>query len=61
VLSADAFYATVDEGIFHSQTAKKYQEIILHKGGSASMQELFYALMQREPNTQQLLRLNGIA
>jgi oligopeptidase A len=60
VLSADAFYAVVDEKIFHSSTAKKYQNIILHRGGSQSMQELFRELMGRDADTSQLLRLNGI-
>ncbi|MEJ2414345.1 MAG: M3 family metallopeptidase [Sulfurimonas sp.] len=60
VLSADAFYAVVDEGIFDSSTALKYRDIVLHGGGSKSMQELFIELMSREANTDQLLRLNGI-
>lgn len=60
VLSADAFYAVVDENIFNSPTAKKYQNIILHRGGSQSMQELFHSLMGRDADTSQLLRLNGI-
>ena len=60
VLSADAFYAVVDENIFDSPTAKKYQNIILHRGGSQSMQELFHSLMGRDADTSQLLRLNGI-
>lgn len=60
VLSADAFFSVVDEGIFDSKTAKRYLEVILKRGGSQSMGELFRELMQREPNTQNLLRLNGI-
>ena len=60
VLSADAFYAVVDEGIFHSETAKKYRDIILSQGGSQSMKLLFEALMGREADVKQLLRLNGI-
>ncbi len=60
VLSADAFYAVVDENIFNSPTAKKYQNIILHRGGSQSMQELYHELMGRDADTTQLLRLNGI-
>jgi len=60
VLSADTFYAVVDENIFNSPTAKKYQNIILHRGGSQSMQELFHELMGRDADTTQLLRLNGI-
>lgn len=60
VLSADAFFSVVDEGIFGSHTAEKYLEIILKKGGSQSMDMLFKELMQREPNSDNLLRLNGI-
>ncbi len=60
VLSADAFFSVVDEGIFNSDTAKKYLDIVLGKGGSQSMQELFKELMGREPNPDNLLRLNGI-
>ena len=60
VLSADAFFSVVDEGIFGSTTAQKYLDIILQRGGSQSMQELFYLLQGREPNPNSLLRLNGI-
>ena len=60
VLSADAFFSVVDEGIFNSPTAKAYLDIVLDGGGSKSMQELFYSLMQREPDPDHLLRLNGI-
>ena len=60
VLSADAFYRVVDEGIFNSSTAIKYRDIILNKGGSKSMEFLFHELMDREADTNQLLRLNGI-
>lgn len=60
VLSADAFYTVVDEGIFESETAKKYREIVLKGGGSQSMQKLFKELMGRESDVTQLLRLNGI-
>ncbi|QSZ42334.1 M3 family peptidase [Sulfurimonas aquatica] len=60
VLSADAFYSVVDEGIFNSQTAKKYLDIVLNGGGAKSMGILFKELMGRDANTDQLLRLNGI-
>jgi len=60
VLSADAFFAIVDQGIFDTKLGKDYANIILAKGGSQSMQELFLALLGREPQTQSLLRLNGI-
>jgi len=60
VLSADAFYTVVDEGIFNSGTAQKYREIVLNGGGAKSMQILFEELMGRKPDVTQLLRLNGI-
>jgi oligopeptidase A len=60
VLSADAYYAIVDEGIFGSELARKYKEIVLAKGGSQSMQELFIEMMGRECESKNLLRLNGI-
>jgi len=60
VLSADAFYTVIDEGIFESKTAKKYLDIILNGGGAKSMQVLFQELMGRDADTNQLLRLNGI-
>lgn len=60
VLSADAYYAIVDEGVFNSSLAQKYKEIVLGGGGSQSMQELFVEMMGRECETKNLLRLNGI-
>ena len=60
VLSADAFYSVVDEGIFDSTTAKKYLDIVLRGGGSKGMEILFNELMGRDVNPDNLLRLNGI-
>lgn len=60
VLSADAYFSIVDEGIFDSQTAQKYRDIILNGGGAKSMELLFKELLNREPNPDNLLRLNGI-
>ncbi len=60
VLSADAYYAIVDEGIFGSELARRYKEVILGQGGSRSMQELFVEMMGRECETKHLLRLSGI-
>ncbi|WP_372999057.1 M3 family metallopeptidase [Sulfurimonas sp.] len=60
VLSADAFFSVVDEGIFGSETAKKYFSIVLNGGGAKSMDDYFKELMGREPNPENLLRLNGI-
>ena len=60
VLSADSFFNVVDEGIFHSQTAQKYADIILKNGGISSMQQLFFELHNREVDPTALLRLSGI-
>jgi oligopeptidase A len=60
ILSADAYYAIVDEGIFDSQLARKYKKIVLEGGGSQSMQKLFVQMMGRECESKNLLRLNGI-
>ncbi len=60
VLSADMFYSVIDEGIFNSQSAKNYLNIILKNGGSKSMSKLFVELMGREVEPKNLLRLNGI-
>lgn len=60
VLSADTFFTLLSEEIFNSKTAKKYFDIILKGGGAKSMDIYFKELMQREPNPDNLLRLNGI-
>ncbi len=60
VLSADTFFAVIEEGVFDSPTARRYRDIILKRGGSASMRELFRELMGRDADTKALLRLNGI-
>ncbi|MEA1955674.1 MAG: M3 family metallopeptidase [Campylobacterota bacterium] len=60
VLSADALFSVVDEGIFDSKIAKDYLNIVLSGGGSKSMDTLFKELMKREANPNSLLRLNGI-
>jgi len=60
VLSADAFFAIVDQGVFDTKLGRDYLNIILAKGGSESMSILFKALLGRDPQTQSLLRLNGI-
>ncbi len=60
VLSADAFFSVVDEGIFDSLSAQKYLDIILKSGGAKSMEILYQEFMGAEANPDNLLRLNGI-
>ncbi len=61
VLSADAFFHFIDNGIFEEEIAASYRDIILGLGGSESMSVLFEKFMGRELDTSGLLRLNGIA
>ncbi len=60
VLSADTFYSVIDEGVFNSQTAQRYKNIVLKGGGAKSMEVYFKEVMLREIDTNNLLRLNGI-
>jgi oligopeptidase A len=61
VLSADAYFSIVDQGIFNTKLGKDYLNIILSKGGSQSMQKLFHQLLNRDPKIDNLLRLSGIS
>lgn len=60
VLSADAYYRFLDKGIFDPETADKFYQIILTRGGSISPMKLFQEFMDREPDPSALLRLYGI-
>jgi len=60
VLSADAFFAIIDQGVFDTAIGRAYLDTILGRGGSESMRILFYKLMGREPEPHSLLRLSGI-
>ncbi|NPA04440.1 MAG: M3 family metallopeptidase [Epsilonproteobacteria bacterium] len=60
VLSADAFFMFVDNGIYNDEIAQSYLQEILCKGGSRPALESFKAFAKREPNTQALLKLCGI-
>ena len=61
VLSADAYFYFVDNGVFNEKIAKAYKEIILGLGASKSMAELFEAFRGQSLDTKALLRLCGIA
>jgi len=60
VLSADAFFAFTDRGIFDKNITNSYLTNVLFTGGSRSMQDLFEKFLGREPDSSALLRLNGI-
>jgi oligopeptidase A len=60
VLSADAFSKFEEDGIFNPATGRKFLHTILEQGGSRDPMDLFIEFRGREPNTQALLRHNGI-
>jgi len=60
VLSADAFAAFEEEGIFNAETGKRFLQCILEKGGSRPAIDSFRCFRGREPNIEALLRHSGI-
>jgi len=61
VLSADAFSAFEESGIFNRETGEKFLCSILEQGGSREPMELFVAFRGREPTIDALLRHSGLA
>jgi oligopeptidase A len=61
VLSADAFSAFEETGIFNRETGKQFLECILEQGGSREPMELFVEFRGREPTIDALLRHCGLA
>ncbi len=60
VLSADAYSRFEEEGIFNSETGKRFLTEILQQGGSKAPMELFKNFRGREPKIDALLRHSGI-
>ncbi len=60
VLSADAFFKFIDQGIFSENISSAYLKEILQKGGSRDAMESFIAFSKSEPDIEALLRLNAI-
>ena len=61
VLSADVYAAFEEEGIFNSQTGKRYLDEILSQGGSKDAAELFKNFRGRAPKIDALLRHSGLS
>ena len=61
VLSADAFSAFEENGIFDAATGNRFRESILQVGGSRPALTSFIEFRGREPQIDPLLRLSGIA
>ena len=60
VLDADAFEAFKENGIFDKETATKFKENILHKGGTQKPMELYKQFRGKEPNVDALLKRAGL-
>ncbi len=61
VLSADAFSAFEENGIFDAATGERFQRSVLEVGGSRPALASFVEFRGREPEIEPLLRLSGIA
>ena len=61
VLSADAFSAFEESGIFDRGTGVRFLTSILEQGGSREPMELFVEFRGREPSIDALLRHSGLA
>lgn len=60
VLSADAWSAFEEAGIFDTETGQRFRHEILEQGGLRDAGELFHAFRGREPSVEPLLRHSGI-
>ncbi|MDR9438487.1 MAG: oligopeptidase A [Halomonas sp.] len=60
VLSADAWSAFEEAGIFDPETGRRFRTEILERGGSRDATALFRAFRGREPSIEPLLRHSGI-
>ncbi len=60
VLSADAFSAFEESGLFDTETGRRYRREILEVGGSRDAMDSFKAFRGREPSITALLRHQGI-
>ncbi|QOG11374.1 M3 family metallopeptidase [Arcobacter sp. FWKO B] len=60
VLSADAFYLFIEKGVFNKTLGTKYKDIILGRGGSADMNDLYFEFANRKPKVDSLLKIDGI-
>jgi oligopeptidase A len=61
VLSADAFGAFEEHGVFDPATARRFLQSILERGGSRDAMEAFVEFRGRKPEIEPLLRQMGLA
>ncbi len=60
VLDADAFEAFLETGLYNQDTAKKYREMILEKGGSLDPAQLYRNFRGRDADPDALFRREGL-
>ncbi len=60
VLDADGFELFKEKGIFDPETARKFKENVLEKGGSVDPMELYVNFRGHEPSVDALLRNRGL-
>jgi oligopeptidase A len=61
VLSADAWSAFEEAGVFDTETGRRLRREILEAGGSRTAMDSFKAFRGREPQIDALLRHQGMA
>ena len=61
VLSADAFAAFEEQGVFNPEVGQRFRREILEAGGSRPAMDSFKAFRGREPQIEALLRHQGMA
>ena len=59
VLAADAFSVFEEKGLFDPETAGKFREFILERGGSEKPADLYRKFRGRDPDPDSLLRAEG--
>jgi peptidyl-dipeptidase Dcp len=60
ILDADAYNAFVENGIFDAETASKFREFILSKGGTDDPMKLYVQFRGQEPDPDALLVKRGL-
>lgn len=60
VLDSDGFELFKEKGIFDPETAKRFKETVLEKGGSVDPMELYVEFRGKEPDVNALLRNRGL-
>jgi len=60
VLDADAYEAFREAGIFDKETAARFRNTVLSKGGTVDPMELYVAFRGHEPDIKPLLNVRGL-